>query len=211
MPGTIVNKADLAAIFGVSVVAVDQWIGKGCPFSQKGSKGVGYEFDTAAVIEWRTETALKKVTEAGAKASKDPSQRKLTAEAALAELKLDRELGKLLPADEVEKTWDRLTTTCRARLLSIPSGSAPAAFAAESEEDVRLLIEEALHSALNELSRQGDEAQAVIAGDAQSAPDETTLPTTTASKANRKRVGRPKKTAKPRVKRNARKVDNSKS
>src|SRR5579883_1132301 len=45
----LVNKAELARVFGVSAPTVDRWIVDGCPIVKGGSNGVAYEFDTDQV------------------------------------------------------------------------------------------------------------------------------------------------------------------
>lgn len=47
------NKADVAGWFGVSLVAVDGWIRRGCPAVQQGKKGTPWVFDLLEVAEWR--------------------------------------------------------------------------------------------------------------------------------------------------------------
>ncbi|HZQ01405.1 MAG TPA: terminase small subunit [Reyranella sp.] len=49
----LVNKAELARVFGVSAPTVDRWIVDGCPIVKGGSNGVAYEFDTDQVKDWK--------------------------------------------------------------------------------------------------------------------------------------------------------------
>ncbi len=51
----VVNKAELARIFGVSEPTVSKWLGDGLPFEKGGSNGVPYEFDVDRVKAWRAE------------------------------------------------------------------------------------------------------------------------------------------------------------
>ena len=48
----LVNRANLAKTFGVSVKTVDKWRDAGCPFEQEGTKGTEWLFCTAAVFRW---------------------------------------------------------------------------------------------------------------------------------------------------------------
>lgn len=42
-------------------------------------------------------------------------------EAELMRIKVDKEMGKLIPADEIEKQWVKLATTTKTKVLGIPS------------------------------------------------------------------------------------------
>jgi terminase small subunit / prophage DNA-packing protein len=156
--GKIVNKAELASLFGVSITAVDKWLGRGCPYLEKGGPSKGYKFDTAAVAEWRSEEAAEQAVELSDPGT-DPAIRKLSAEASLAELKLAREEGSLVPIADVERGWSMLIAACRSRLLAVPVKCAAMARAAESTEAARALIEKAITEALNELGAIEDSQQ----------------------------------------------------
>lgn len=210
MPGKTVNKSELAGIFGVSLTAVDNWLLTGLPYVTKGGPGQGYEFDTAAVIEWRVAAAVEKVTDSSGKGKGEPLTRKITAEAALAELRLDRELGRLVAIEDVEKTWDKLSTSCRARLLAIPARVSPVLFAAESVDEIRDQLESEIHSALNELAARGIETSPESDAGAEGVSKPTASDNEAPAKANDKSVGRRQKKVVGRGKRRARAVGNSK-
>ena len=50
--GRTLGKQEIADLFGVSEVTVDAWIRKGCPIIQRGSKGVAWQINSAAVSNW---------------------------------------------------------------------------------------------------------------------------------------------------------------
>jgi hypothetical protein len=60
----IVNKAELARVFGVSEPTVGRWILDGVPVEKAGSNGVGYEFDTDQVKAWLAERDEREKAEA---------------------------------------------------------------------------------------------------------------------------------------------------
>jgi phage terminase Nu1 subunit (DNA packaging protein) len=99
--GRLVNRADLAGIFGVSVNTVTNWIEKGCPYVERGSNGVEWQFDTAAVIDWRIQRAVENVAmNAGDDSTRDSSKarredadcRRAVANAIVAEINADEAL-----------------------------------------------------------------------------------------------------------------------
>lgn len=99
--GRLVNRADLAGIFGVSVNTVTSWIEKGCPYVERGSNGVEWQFDTAAVIDWKIQRAVENVAmSAGDDGTRDSSKarredadcRRAVANAIVAEISADEAL-----------------------------------------------------------------------------------------------------------------------
>lgn len=52
--GWIVNRVELAEIFGVALSTVDNWISSGCPVAADAdrSRGVPYSLNTAEVAWW---------------------------------------------------------------------------------------------------------------------------------------------------------------
>lgn len=46
------NRAQIAALFEVSLTTVDGWVRKGCPVHKHGSKGVAAEYDLREVARW---------------------------------------------------------------------------------------------------------------------------------------------------------------
>ena len=53
--GEVVNRVELAKILGVSLPTIDAYVRRGCPYVSKADreKGIPWEFNTAAVIDWR--------------------------------------------------------------------------------------------------------------------------------------------------------------
>lgn len=158
----VVNKKELAQIFGISVQAVDGWLGRGCPVKKK-SKGPlsSYEFVVQDVVAWKVQREVERALEGRTEAEEqDDFKRKLAAEASLAELKFAKEAGLLVTIEDVEAEWGPRISNCRAKLLAVPAKTAVFAHSAESVEEVQELIEKAIHEALNELANgdgEGDQ------------------------------------------------------
>lgn len=49
----LLNRADLAQAFDVSLPTIDSWIRKGCPFRQRGTNGKAWQFSLPEVARWR--------------------------------------------------------------------------------------------------------------------------------------------------------------
>ncbi|WP_267355649.1 MULTISPECIES: terminase small subunit [unclassified Methylobacterium] len=99
--GRLLNRTELAKIFAVSTNTISTWVEKGCPYVERGSNGVEYQFDSAAVIEWKIQRAVENVTmSAGDEGCKDSSKarredadcRRAVANAVVAEIGADEAL-----------------------------------------------------------------------------------------------------------------------
>ena len=53
MSDPLLNRAELAKAFGVSLTTVDAWVRRGCPYVSRGSNGREWQFDPLAVAHWR--------------------------------------------------------------------------------------------------------------------------------------------------------------
>ena len=60
--GQRVNRSTLADVFGVALPTVDGWVRAGCPVLQRGSRGVEWAFNTAAISQWLRDRAVSDAT-----------------------------------------------------------------------------------------------------------------------------------------------------
>lgn len=213
--GRAVNLTELAALWGVSMTAVRDWIRNGCPYEQTADRRQGRQwvFDTAAVAAWREEHAV-------ASAMGDLKQvdigelrrRKLAAETGTAELEFGLRRGELI---EVEKVADIVAgeySDLRAKLLSLATKVAAPLGRARTIAQRKVIIHDAICESLAELSYDGGGEDPKPAssprgrGNKGAGKRSTAKPRAkaqrrkkkkakTTAKAQRKRVGRRKKTA----------------
>ena len=104
--GRLINRGELASLCGVSLPTLDSWIEKGCPYVERGSKGVEWKFDSAAVIDWRIQRAVESaVTDAGDESTKarreDADCRRAEANAIVAEINADEALKSVVSRHDV--------------------------------------------------------------------------------------------------------------
>lgn len=149
--GKIVNRGELCQIMGISSPTIDNWEKRGMPVQKKGGKGVANEYNTAEVIKWwASDEASPGASRAtGEEAAKE---RKLTAEAGLAEIKLAEARGEVVPTDKAVKGFAKMTAAVRAKMLAIPTKLAPVVAVTTDIEMARAAIEEAVREALSELA-----------------------------------------------------------
>lgn len=120
--GKSANRVELAQFFGVSVMTIDTWIRKGMPIVQRGSRGVSWEFDTAACAQWRADqAALNAVGDTTSSDMEELKRRKAAAETALVELELSRERGKVIAVEDFDKLLSPMVIAYRSTLLNLPS------------------------------------------------------------------------------------------
>lgn len=182
-----VKPPELAEIVGRSVQQVYNWEKDGCPRGEDG------KYDTAEVFEWFA------TRNAGLKSAAEQKTRLTRAQADKAELEAARLRAEQVPVSQVERQWTRMLGAFRARVLSLPSRVASLTVAAPQRfEEHRQILDDAVYECLNELAgfKPDGDLPGVERDGAASAP-----------KADGKRVGRPRKGAKPRVKRRAGKVE----
>ena len=122
--------------------------------------------------------------------------RKMLAEAEIAEIELQKAQKLLVRSEDVEKIWSNILFAVRAKLLAIPSRSAPL-LALETDVDViKDILDTAVAEALSELAGYDPAIdpvalQGVDTGTSESSPVEAG-PT---AKDGPRKVGRPKKRA----------------
>lgn len=164
----IVNKTDLAEILGLTLKGVDDMVRRGCPYVRKGSgRGREWQFDTAAVREWREDRIRAEQETSRPKVVNLEHERllKLAAERALAELELARVSGEMVRIDQVVETVDQDYANVRARILLIPNKLAPRVPRIRTVAEARKLLHDELREVLHELSSGTEIARDLTGGD----------------------------------------------
>lgn len=124
--GQKVNRAELAAVFGVSLPTIDTWVRAGCPSDVKGQgKGRPWVFDTADVAAWREERAARNAAGEEVADADALKLRRARAETLTAELELAKVMSAVAPLDQVERKLARLFAEVRTNLRNIPGRIAP--------------------------------------------------------------------------------------
>lgn len=61
--------------------------------------------------------------------------------------------GNLVNADEVKETWIKYVSSCRAKLLALPTKLAPMVAVTESVQEAKEIIKKEVYESLNELAK----------------------------------------------------------
>lgn len=171
----ILNRKQVAEVFGCSLPTVDVWVKEGMPAKAQGSKGTAWEFDSVSVHEWLVAKARKSRRTRGNRfgegGDKDDGEMSLdeakrrheVAKMKSAELALAEEMKAVAPLDMILKVIGDEIGNARARLLAIPSKFRPTAqMHAASSEKARKLVDEVdmlVRDALTEIKSYGAAAQ----------------------------------------------------
>ena len=147
--GRKVNKTEAAELFGVTLKTVDNWIRKGLAHEPQGREVL---LNTAAIAQFLEDDLKTRLANTPAAENIDQARvRKISADAALAELQLQRERGEVVNIEDVAKTVGEEYAAVRAKLLAIPTKLAPRIAIEDNEAACRDLIEREITEALNEL------------------------------------------------------------
>jgi terminase small subunit / prophage DNA-packing protein len=149
-PGQLMNAAEIAALFGVSVPAVVAWIADGCPVVQRGDRGKAYQFNSADVIRWFAARNTKPGPDYGDAA--DLRLRKQFAETVSAEIDQQRKIGAVVPVEDVAELFGAALETVRASFLSLPTKLAPLVSVETDMKKCQQLLERHIQEAMAEIS-----------------------------------------------------------
>lgn len=116
----IVNRTQLAEVFGVSMPTVDAWTRAGCPIEKRGARGVQAEYDTAKVAEWRRQQAIQDATGDKQQDADEIERRTKLAKMRQEELALAKELGLVAPIAEFERAQAATFALIRTNLMNVP-------------------------------------------------------------------------------------------
>lgn len=149
--GRLVSKLTVAEAFGVSLPTVEKYLRNGMPVAQIGGRGVKWQFDLTQVIRWKIAEAVREAR--GKTSTVDESRkRKLSAEAALAELDLATRRGDAVSLNDTAAAWEGMAVAFRNKMLGLPAKLAPVLVAETDLATARGTLEREVHEALEELS-----------------------------------------------------------
>lgn len=144
----LLTRVELAKHFDISIDRVQQYVSLGLPVHTKGKQGKAALYDLQACEQWVQENFRQEETGT----LQEAKLRKLTAEAALAEIELERERGRLVEIDEVAKQVTAMLTNVRAKLLALPTKTSGLCLGLTSQAQIKEVIDNAVREALDELS-----------------------------------------------------------
>jgi len=122
--------------------------------------------------------------------------RKMEADADLAELELLQAKKELLSANDVLNSWTEVLAAMRAKMLSLPTVTAPLVANETDIGAIQHIIEKQIHEALDELSTYDTNKPKGSRASIKANDKVSNVSSETTTKTNSNRMGRPRKTAK---------------
>lgn len=120
--------------------------------------------------------------------------RKMMAEAEIAEIELQKAQKLLVRSEDVEKVWSSILFAVRAKLLAIPSKSAPILALETDVAVIKDILDNVVAEALAELAGYDPSIDPVALQGSDTGPGEvSTVEASTTPKDGPRKVGRPKK------------------
>lgn len=150
--GKLVNKAELADIFGVAMPTIDDWVRRGCPAVERGGKGRAWTLNTSDVRQWRDDD-IRRNTAGDADTTIDElKRRKLAAETVAAELELAVAKSEVAPLDQMERGIAKAFEEVKASLRNVPSRAARMIVGETDETRIRTVLLAEIDQALEALA-----------------------------------------------------------
>ena len=139
-----VNRTQAADIFGVALTTIDDWRRRGCPSEKVGRAVV---MDTKKVFKWlMTDGEELDLQQERAKLAKKQTEK--------TSLQVDQLKGVLVDAEEVKETWSKYISSCRAKLLALPTKLAGEVITVKTLTEAQDVIKMHVNEALTELANE---------------------------------------------------------
>lgn len=117
--GILRNRMQTAELFGIAKTTLDEWVRRGCPVEQRGSRGKEWVFNSAAVASWREGQIRAEQTGVQHADVAELMRRKLQAETAAAELALAKAAELVAPIEQTERALAKAFGEVRAQLRNV--------------------------------------------------------------------------------------------
>lgn len=148
-----VNRAELADILGCSLPTITSKVQRGMPFLQKGQRGKEWLFNTADVLSWEKDQAIKDTVGDLSTVSEDELKlRRLAAETGKAEIELAKARGEVAPLHEMELAWRDAVLEFKARIRLLPSRVAGQLIGLDNETEIKAVLLDEVDQSLTVLS-----------------------------------------------------------
>lgn len=147
----LVSKSELANIFGVTTVTIDDWLRIDCPYVKQGGKGKAWQFDTRDVFAWRLAHAEKsKKTED--MTYNDLVNKKLACEIEKLQIQNSKLKNNLLDADIATDNFIKVILGIKKNMMSLPARSALRLEGCTTRTEIKFALEDELNLLLNNIA-----------------------------------------------------------
>lgn len=151
--GRTLNRAETAEYLGIAMTTLDDWVRRGCPAVQRGSRGKPWQFNSAEVLAWREGDIRSEADGIEFSSEKELRRRKLAAETGLSELEFDQARELVAPIEQIERAMAKAFGEVRANLRNVLPSRAARRLIGETEETrVKTVLSEEVDMALEALA-----------------------------------------------------------
>ncbi len=151
--GRNLNRAEMAEFCGIALTTLDDWLRRGCPYVQRGSKGKAWVFNSAKVVQWRADDIRSETAGVQVASADELKRRKLEAETELVELELAEAKGLVAPIEQMERAQSKAFGEVRANLRNVlPARTAGRIAGEKNETKIKAVLLEEIDLALEALS-----------------------------------------------------------
>ncbi|AVO37382.1 terminase small subunit [Pukyongiella litopenaei] len=151
--GTLLNRTQTAALFGIAATTLDDWVRRGCPVVERGSRGKRWTFNSADVHAWREHDIRSETAGVQLATSDELKRRKLAAETGAAELAYAQAAELVAPVEQIERAMAKAFGEVRANLRNVlPSRAARRLIGETSETRLKAVLLEEVDHALEALA-----------------------------------------------------------
>lgn len=149
-----VNRRDLARVLSVSMPTITDWVDKGMPVVNRGTRGIPWVFDVATCVRWRLdyELANAKGAESRDITREDAERRSIVADAILKEIKLAELQRSVVRIEEVSRIWEGRIVASRETFLGLGARLAPQLVGETDQVRIETVIDDEVARALNEMA-----------------------------------------------------------
>ncbi len=149
----LISRKQIAKLFMLTPRRVNQLAKQGIIIKE--SEGMYNLIESVqGYISYLKENSINEIE--GVISIAESKQRKLAAEAKLAELQYELESSKIVHIDSVRPQWESLVMAMKTKLLAIPNKLTPLLISQDNFNVVNKMLYESIAEALNELAK-GDE------------------------------------------------------
>lgn len=132
--GQILNRTEMADHLGVVMTTLDDWVRRGCPVVQRGSRGRPWQFNSADVRAWRDEDIRRDASRVETASNDELRRRKYQAETELVELELARAKDQVVEVEQYERALAKVFGEVRTNLRTVLPERAVRRLLGENEE-----------------------------------------------------------------------------
>lgn len=151
------TKAECAEFFEVSLPTLENWVRRGCPFVQRGGRGVSWVFDLLAVAKWHF--APDSEVDASDPMTLPAAERKAWFESEIKRRDLQERDRELIPSSEVEQVVATAFASIAQSVRSLPDNmERRLGLSPEAVESMTFAIDEYMDELADRLSKMSPAA-----------------------------------------------------